>query len=41
MIPRVADKTRKEITPADLADLEAYLVAHAADSEQPANCGLK
>ena len=41
MLPRVADKTGKALTPAELADLEAYLVAHAADSEQPANCGLK
>lgn len=41
MVPRVAEKTGKPLTPEELADLEAYLRAHAVDSEQPATCGLK
>ncbi len=41
MLPRVAERTGKALTPEEVADLEAYLRAHAADSEQPANCGLK
>ncbi len=36
---KVASKTGKPLAPEDLADMEAYLVAHAADSDQPETCG--
>ena len=32
-------KNGKALLPQDLADMEAYLVAHAADSDQPETCG--
>ena len=38
-IPRVKDKTGVELTEQDLADIEAYLIQGAADSEQPMTCG--
>lgn len=41
MVPRVAQKTGKTLTPADLADVELFLVSHAADSDQPETCGIK
>jgi mono/diheme cytochrome c family protein len=41
MAPRVAQKAGKPLTPADLADIEFFLVSHAADSDQPETCGLK
>jgi cytochrome c5 len=41
MLPRVAQKTGKTLTPADLADMEFFLVSHAADSDQPETCGVK
>jgi hypothetical protein len=33
------DKTGYELTEQDLLDIQAYLVQHAADSDQPATCG--
>lgn len=41
MLPRVAEKTGKTLTPADLADVQFFLVSHAADSDQPETCGIK
>ncbi len=41
MLPRVAQKTGKTLTPADVADMEFFLVSHAADSDQPETCGIK
>jgi mono/diheme cytochrome c family protein len=41
MAPRVAAKTGRTFTPAELADIELFLVSHAADSDQPETCGLK
>lgn len=41
MAPRVAQKTGKTLTAADLGDIEFFLVSHAADSDQPETCGLK
>ena len=35
----VKDKTGAELTDQDLLDIQAYLVQHAADSDQPATCG--
>jgi len=32
-------KHGKPLQPQDLADMETYLVAHAADSDQPETCG--
>lgn len=32
-------KNGKALLPQDLADMEAFLVAHAADSDQPETCG--
>jgi cytochrome c5 len=32
-------KGGKPLTGADLSDMEAFLVAHAADSDQPETCG--
>ena len=37
--PRVVDKLSVELTDQDLLDIQAYLVQHAADSDQPATCG--
>jgi mono/diheme cytochrome c family protein len=41
MVPKVAQKTGKALTPADLADMQLFLVSHAADSDQPETCGIK
>lgn len=38
-VKKAAVKTGKALTPQDLADMEAFLVAHAADSDQPETCG--
>lgn len=38
-VKKVAAKTGQALTPQDLADMEAFLVAHAADSDQPETCG--
>ncbi len=38
-VKKAEAKTGKTITPDDLADMEAFLVAHAADSDQPETCG--
>ncbi len=37
--PRVREKVGAELTERDLLDIQAYLVQHAADSDQPATCG--
>ncbi len=41
MLPRVTQKTGKTLTPADLSDIQVFLVSHAADSDQPETCGVK
>lgn len=41
MVKRVETKTGKALTPADLADMQLFLVSHAADSDQPETCGAK
>lgn len=41
MLPRVAQKTGKTLTPADVSDIQVFLVSHAADSDQPETCGIK
>ena len=41
MVKRVETKTGKPLTPADVADIQAFLVAHAVDSDQPETCGAK
>lgn len=41
MLPRVTEKTGKTLTPADLSDIQVFLVSHAADSDQPETCGIK
>jgi cytochrome c5 len=38
-LKRVETKTGKKLTEADLADMQAFLVVHAADSDQPETCG--
>jgi cytochrome c5 len=38
-VKKVAARTGKALTAQDLADMEAFLVAHAADSDQPETCG--
>lgn len=38
-ITRVREKLGTEPTSQDLLDMQAYLVQHAADSDQPASCG--
>lgn len=38
-VKRAAAKTGKALEPQDLADMQAFLVAHAADSDQPETCG--
>lgn len=41
MFKRVETKTGKPLSPADVADIQAFLVAHAVDSDQPETCGAK
>jgi cytochrome c5 len=41
MVKRVQTKTAKALTAADLADIQLFLVSHAADSDQPETCGAK
>jgi cytochrome c5 len=41
MVKRVQTKTGKALGPADLADIQLFLVSHAADSDQPETCGVK
>jgi mono/diheme cytochrome c family protein len=41
MAPRVAQKTGKTLSAEELADIQFFLVSHAADSDQPETCGLK
>ncbi len=38
-VGRVKEKTGKVLSEQDLADIAAYAVGHAADSDQPATCG--
>ncbi|HYU42989.1 MAG TPA: cytochrome c [Vicinamibacteria bacterium] len=38
-VKRTVTKTGKALTPDDLSDMQAFLVAHAADSDQPETCG--
>lgn len=38
-VKKVQEKTGKALTPQDLDDMQAFLVAHAADSDQPETCG--
>jgi len=38
-VARVKEKVGTELTEQDLLDIQAYLVQHAADSDQPASCG--
>ncbi len=38
-LPDVKEKTGTDLTEQDLLDIQAYLVQHAADSDQPATCG--
>jgi mono/diheme cytochrome c family protein len=39
MVKRVHDKVGKSLTADEVADIRAFLVAHAADSDQPETCG--
>lgn len=41
MLPKVEKRTGKPLTPSDLADIQVFLVSHAADSDQPETCGIK
>ena len=41
MAKKVQTKTGKPLLPADLADIQVFLVSHAADSDQPETCGVK
>jgi cytochrome c len=41
MADRVKTKTGKDLLPADLSDVQLFLVSHAADSDQPETCGIK
>ena len=41
MLPRVTEKTGRTLTAAELADIQFFLVSHAADSDQPETCGIK
>lgn len=41
MTDRVKTKTGKDLADADLSDMQLFLVAHAADSDQPETCGIK
>jgi hypothetical protein len=38
-LARVKEKLGEPPTEQDLLDMQAYLVQHAADSDQPASCG--
>ncbi len=38
-IGKVKEKTGTDLTAQDLLDIQAFLVQHAADSDQPATCG--
>jgi mono/diheme cytochrome c family protein len=38
---KVVEKGGKPLGKQDLADMEFYLVSHAADSDQPETCGIK
>lgn len=38
---RAEEKGGKPLAKSDLADMEFYLVSHAADSDQPETCGAK
>lgn len=38
-ISRVEDKLSTKLVERDLLDIQAYLIQHAADSDQPASCG--
>jgi len=38
-VARAKEKVGTELTEQDLLDIQAYLVHHAADSDQPASCG--
>ena len=38
-VARTKDEVGYELTSQDLTDIQAYLVRHAADSDQPATCG--
>jgi cytochrome c5 len=40
MVTRVQTKTGKSLVPADLSDIQVFLVKHAADSDQPETCGI-
>jgi len=35
----VQEKSGKELSDKDMLDIQAYVVQHAADSDQPATCG--
>jgi mono/diheme cytochrome c family protein len=41
MLPRVQRQSGNALTPEQLADMQFYLVSHAADSDQPETCGIK
>lgn len=41
MVKRVQTKTGKALVATDLADIQLFLVSHAADSDQPETCGAK
>ena len=41
MVKRVETKTHKTLSPGDLADMQEFLVSHAADSDHPETCGIK
>jgi cytochrome c553 len=36
---RAKEKTEKDLSAQDMLDIQAYLIQHAADSDQPATCG--
>jgi cytochrome c5 len=41
ILAQVQTKTGKALTAADLADMQLFLVSHAADSDQPETCGAR
>ncbi len=41
MARRVEKKNNKALKPSELDDIRTFLVAHAADSDQPETCGVK
>ena len=41
MVKHVQTKTGKALVAAELADIQLFLVSHAADSDQPETCGAK